>query len=293
MGSIVYNMRNLQRLSLTGLQTIAVERKYGRLVSAAHDDVVIYYAARVTHNGGEYRAFAKVGGIRPHPALSTHLLVEVSDYTPFPVAVPAFGPGRDYERSLFGHNWRSMAARGDRALSDDEAAAIIEAACRGWENTMHGGFVGEDRQGFAEQDQAAYQEPPRERENFDRLRRWFANRRECRRRYDCRCSFTGSDLQDREGNPEGECCHIYQLRDGGPDIIQNMIFLCKRMHWAHDRYLITLNDDFSFLHSRFLDSRSRDMLHADGYARVPEDPALRPSLEFIHRHREEFLRLEG
>ena len=291
MGSIVYKIDNLGHLDPTGSQTIAVPEKYGALVIAARDELVIYYAARVTHNGGEYRAFARVGNVLPHPTVSACLQAEVSNYTLFPVAVPAYGTGRNYERSLSDRNWRSMVMRGVRALPDDEAAAIIEAGSGDPQEEADDRFL-EDQRGFAEQDQPAFQEQRRERETFDRLRRWFANRRECRRRYRCGCSFTGSSLQDREGNPAGECCHVFPLRDGGPDVIENMIFLSRDMHWAYDRHLISLNDDFSFRPSRFLEPKLQQMLHADGYARVPQNPGLRPSIEFIRRHRKDFLRLE-
>lgn len=108
MGCIVYNGRNLSRFALSGAEALVFERRYGSLVSSAKGALVIYYAARATHNGGNYYAVARIGDLFPHPAAPTQLFATVSEYGRFPAGIPAFGPSRGYENALFGRNWHSM-----------------------------------------------------------------------------------------------------------------------------------------------------------------------------------------
>ena len=278
MSCIVYNVRNLDRFGLTGADAIIFERRYASTVFAAKGEPVIYYAARTSHNGGEYVAAGRVGDVFPHPVSSGHVLASVFEYSRFSVKVRAFGPGRNYEHSLFGYNWRSMAVRTVRPLPDDQALAILDDASSNSSSP----------QGFRELEQSAYLPSARGIESFSRLRRWLGLRHRCRSAYDYRCSFTGIGLRDGKGNFEADCCHILPVADLGPDEISNSLLLCKTMHWALDHFLISLEDDFRIIVSDAFDPRYKSLLNENGHARIPADPALQPSVRYLRQHRARF-----
>lgn len=284
MGCIVYNGRNLSRFALSGAEALVFERRYGSLVSSAKGALVIYYAARATHNGGNYYAVARIGDVFPHPAAPTQLFATVSEYGRFPAGIPAFGPSRGYENALFGRNWHSMVQRTVRAIPDAEALAILEDVDRPGSPVAHDGLA---------EDSARYEHEPRGFDVVGRAKRWLQLRQQTRLEYGCRCSFTKCGQKDRSGEPEAECCHIWPVHEGGPDAIWNAILLGRSIHWAFDKHLISLEDNFRFVITDGLEPQYRQLLNPDGYARIPENPQSRPSLELLRVHRRKTLAGRG
>lgn len=280
MGCIVYNSRNLARFALTGAEALVFEGKYGALVNSAKSGLVVYYAARTTHNGGDYHAVARIGDVFPHPVAPAHVVATVSDYSSFPVEIPAFGPNRNYESALFGRNWRSMVQRTARAIPDAEVLAILEDADIPRSPAAHDGLA---------EDSARYEHEPRGFDVVGRAKRWLQQRQQTRLEYGCHCSFTKCGQKDRSGEPEAERCHIWPVHEGGPDAIWNAILLGRSIHWAFDKHLISLEDDFRFVITDGLEPQYRQLLNPDGYARIPENPQSRPSLELLRVHRRKTL----
>lgn len=174
-----------------------------------------------------------------------------------------------------------MVQRTVRQLGEEEALAILDDAGA----PMPGAPAG----GFGEAGAPAYIDP-QGTETVERLRRWIAVRHQARIAYGWRCCLTDTGQRSRSGATELECCHIRPLEERGPDSIRNVLLLGKSIHWAFDHYLISLEDDFRILTSDLLEEKYRRMLRADGYARMPADPALQPALEHIRWHRKQFYR---
>lgn len=275
MGCIVYNDRNIRGRTWPDMPVLVFERNYGPLVSCAKDDLVIFYAARTTHNGGDYYAVGTVGRVYSS-AGDGHLTASLSEFSRFDSPVTAFASEGAYESVLIGRNWRSMVQRTVRAIPDAEALAMLDAASRVPAPSASGGFGEESSPFLADH---------RDKELVVRARRWIGLRQETREAYGHRCSFTRCKQRAQDGEIEAECCHIWPVSEGGPDVVSNTLLLGRTMHWAFDHHLISLNDDFSFLVTDRLAPEYRRMLNPDGYARVPADGILQPSREFLRRHR--------
>lgn len=206
-----------------------------------------------------------------------HLTASIDEFGRFETPVPAFGAGRAYESALFKRNWHSIVQRSVRAIPDAELLAILDEADPAAAFKVSAGF--------GEVDQTAYLSEQRDFDFVARARRWLGLRQLTRAAYAYRCSFTGCGQRGNGGELEAECCHIWPVSDGGPDTVSNTLLLGRSMHWAFDRHLISLNDDFSFIVADGLTPEYRRMLNPDGYARVPEDPHQRPSAGSLRRHR--------
>lgn len=276
MGCIIYNDRNIRGQLLSNEPVLLFERRYYPLVSEAIDDLVIFYAARTTRSGGEYYAVGRVGRICSSVG-DGHLTASVSEFTRLEAPVPAFGAAGVYESALIGRNWRSMVQRAVRAIPDIEAEAILNDACATPVPAADNGF-GEERQ-------SPYMPFQRRREHVERWCRCISLRQRTRTEYQHRCSFTGCGQRGKFGQIEAECCHIVPVEDGGIDVISNTLLLGRSIHWAFDQHAISLNDDFSFIVTDRLAPQYASLLNPDGYAWVPKDPQLRPSVEFLRQHR--------
>jgi putative restriction endonuclease len=105
--------------------------------------------------------------------------------------------------------------------------------------------------------------------------------------YDNRCAVTGLRMIDGSGKAEVQAAHIWPVKDGGPDVVQNGLALSGTIHWLFDRHLISLTDDFRLLVSnnnvpaelRSLFASQMDRIH------LPADPLLWPHVPYMARHR--------
>lgn len=147
MGCIIYNDRNIRGQLWPDEPVLLFERKYDWLVSGAIDDLVIFYAARTTRNGGEYYAVGRVGRICSSVG-DRHLMASVSEFARLETPLPAFGASGVYERALLERNWRSMVQRSVRAIPDAEAEALL--------NDASPARILDANNGFGEQEQSAY-----------------------------------------------------------------------------------------------------------------------------------------
>lgn len=66
--------------------------------------------------------------------------------------------------------------------------------------------------------------------------------------YENKCAICSQRVYDFKGNPAIDAAHIQPLGgDYGPDSLKNGISLCKLHHWAFDRGLFSINDDYSLI----------------------------------------------
>jgi len=110
---------------------------------------------------------------------------------------------------------------------------------------------------------------------------------EIRDAYDEQCAVCGARRISPDGSPEVEAAHIYAKSEGGPDIVQNGLALCRLHHWAFDAGWISFTDSYDII---VRNSPERDgykeftNLHGDTLI-LPENEKLRPHVKFIREHR--------
>lgn len=108
-----------------------------------------------------------------------------------------------------------------------------------------------------------------------------------REAYDERCAVCSARRVAPDGSTEVEAAHIYPKSEGGPDVVQNGIALCRLHHWAFDAGWISFTDNNDII--------VRDVPDRDGYEEfadfdgktlhLPDDEGLRPHPKFIREHR--------
>lgn len=110
---------------------------------------------------------------------------------------------------------------------------------------------------------------------------------EIRDAYDKQCAVCGARRISPDGSPEVEAAHIYPKSEGGPDIVQNGLALCRLHHWAFDAGWISFTDSYDIIvkntperdgYEEFTD------LHGDKLI-LPENEKIRPHAKFIRKHR--------
>ena len=93
------------------------------------------------------------------------------------------------------------------------------------------------------------------------------------------------------GKSEVQAAHIWAVKDGGPDVVQNGLALSATVHWLFDRHLISLTDDYGLLVSHNQVPVELRTLFDRQLARIrlPKDRRLWPHPAYVRRHREAYL----
>lgn len=113
-------------------------------------------------------------------------------------------------------------------------------------------------------------------------------RRLVRQIYDESCTICGRHRETPDGNPEVEAAHIYPKENGGPDVVQNGLALCKLHHWAFDNGWLSVSDDYEIL---VKEAPDRDGYHEfkqlEGKRlELPDNDAVLPEPMYLEQHRE-------
>jgi hypothetical protein len=288
---IIYNNREVRKLGWQESSTIVFEKRYSDVVRTAISNIVLYASSRSHVDRQAY--YYAVGVVRDlYPILGNANLVaaEVEGYRPLARRIPVSTGDGVIEAGLQGPNRRSLTQRSVREIGDDEAEAILAAA----EYHIHSGRE-DARQlsGLSDQGQQPLTLEYRPFDAVQRARRDMRLRATVLSAYNYRCALTGLSQRDHRNAFEADCCHIHEVSDGGADVPNNAMLIIKSLHWAVDRFLISFEDDFRIIASPLLEQKYRMMLHDDLVARVPDDPALRPSLAAVRRHRSRYRRLNS
>lgn len=109
--------------------------------------------------------------------------------------------------------------------------------------------------------------------------------------YEDRCAVTGLQIINGGGRAEVQAAHVWPVKDGGPDIVQNGIALSATAHWLFDRHLISLSDDYRLLvsHNK-VPPEFRNLFPAENQQiHLPEEPRLWPRQAYVEMHRERFV----
>lgn len=108
--------------------------------------------------------------------------------------------------------------------------------------------------------------------------------------YEDRCAVTGLRIINGGGRSEAQAAHIWSVKAGGPDVIQNGIALSGTVHWLFDRHLISLTPDFRLLVADNRIPTALRGLFPTGSARIhlPKREEDWPHREYLDRHRDRF-----
>lgn len=266
-------------------------------------DWIIY--REPTRGGGRegYVAVARLDRIETDATIQGHYYGLLSSYLPFDTIVPLRNESAFYEQSLEivgapKAAGRVLQGKPIRVISDPEFNAIVrDGLCQTLspDNAIR---LGLDESEAGADIEALLHAPHLEQQR--RITQIIVNRkiRDATFRlsvldaYDNCCAVTGLSIINGGGKAEAQAAHIWAVKDGGPDIVQNGIALSSTAHWLSDRHLLSISDDYGLLisHNRVptelqtLFARQLDRIH------LPKDGSLWPHKNFIRRHRQEFHR---
>ncbi|WP_428657699.1 HNH endonuclease [Runella sp.] len=107
--------------------------------------------------------------------------------------------------------------------------------------------------------------------------------------YNYKCAITGKVIRHKN-LLNLEAAHIQPKAQAGTFLPCNGIALCRDMHWAFDKGLITLSDDLKIIvHEEMKDS---ELMEYNGKKIfTPVDPYFQPEKKFLNHHREKIFGL--
>lgn len=281
-------------------------RDYLEVARAAIGDWILYREPQRNKGRKGYIGAAQVVSVEQDSSNSNYAYAYVRDYFPFAVHVPFAGSstGLYWEANLRLINdprqaGRAVHGKSMRPISNADFDAIISAGLgRGTASDIVD-------QLYADQKFALDQLPdlievsPESNFEYDRkIQQILLNRRvrdaNFRRivceAYNNTCAVTGLSLVNARGNSEVQAAHIWPVKHGGPDIVQNGLALSGTIHWLFDNFLISLTDDLRLI---FAKNQNRLQLSKifnipEGKISSPHSGKLQPATIYIQRHRRLF-----
>ena len=262
-------------------------------------DWIVYRVTRRGSGRPGYVAVARVTRLKPDPSDSGSSYALVTDFLRFDVVVP-FRPETGYFEERLravrdpGHIGREIQGRSVRTISDADFGAIVRAGLR---ETLDPHNLDQlERAGADESVHTFVGAPPEEQERrivqmlVNRPFRDAAFRTTVVNAYEQTCAVTGLRIVNGGGRVEVQAAHIWSVKDGGPDIVQNGLALSATCHWLFDRHLISLTDDYGLLVSHNRVPGELRHLFANQLERIhlPSEEHQWPRRDFIARHREKF-----
>jgi putative restriction endonuclease len=221
-------------------------------------DWIIYREPR--RNGGRagYVAVARVARIESDSQLVGHSYAFLADYLPFDRTIPLERGGDYYEgilRSVTNRTRLGAALQGRsiRTVPETEFAAIVRDGLGTTLDPVNAIRLELDDESADPATRALVEAPLEEQERriaqvlMNRKIRDAAFRARVIDAYEGRCAVTGIRMVNGGGKVEAQAAHIWAVQDGGPDVVQNGLALSATVHWAFDRHLISLADDYGLL----------------------------------------------
>ena len=282
-----------------------IVRRYqfpNRYLPAARECVGDWIVYRQTRRGSGrpgYVAVARVRRIEPDPFDPRSSYAHLTDFLAFDVVVPIRGETGYFEqrlRSVEDPRRTGVALQGQsvRTISDAEFGAIV---CAGLRATLDPPNLNELKRGGADSSVHAFVgASPEDKERrivqmlVNRPFRDAAFRTSVVNAYQETCAVTGLRIVNGGGRVEVQAAHIWSVKDGGPDIVQNGLALSATCHWLFDRHLISLTDNYGLLVSHNRVPGELRGLFAKQLHRIylPSEERLWPRRDFIAVHREKF-----
>jgi len=102
--------------------------------------------------------------------------------------------------------------------------------------------------------------------------------------YDNKCAITGESIQYKKLS-NLEAAHIQPKAHAGTYLPCNGLALCRDLHWAFDKGLITITDDYTVVVHGDINSTFLNKFHGKKIY-IPSDPYFQPEKKFLKHHRE-------
>ncbi|MGN8084118.1 HNH endonuclease [Variovorax sp. 22077] len=284
----VFDTKSESRYDDSILEYYHFPSRYLGVVRDCVGDWIVFRQPRADGGSMAYFAVAMVSMIEHDGDHPNHYYAYLSNFLYFDRVVPWLRDGFYAESSLRGLKNKAelgvfLRGRSVRRISDEDFASILKYGF----NDAEGIFGKNTGKGAAE-------DPLFTRRVVEVLARRKIRDRIFRRSvcaaYEGRCAVTGIQLRDWRGNFEVQAAHVWSVADGGPDVVSNGIALCATAHWLFDRYLISINADFSLkIRDDVIPSNVLDLLLPQKkLIYLPEDIQSRPNLKYLEKHRARF-----
>ncbi len=221
-------------------------RRYLAVAQTLVGNWIVYREPKTGGGRGSYIAAARVVRIDSDPMRPDHHYARMDGYLPFDGVVPLSRNGIYYEADLRGAERPSnvgarLQGRSVRAIANADFAAIVRTglgATLAPENAVRLGLD----PGHADLGTRALLDAPAE-EQERRVVQMLTNRtlRDASFRgqvldaYDNTCAVTGLRIVNGGGKAEAQAAHIWAVKDGGPDMVQNGLALSATVHCAPAR----------------------------------------------------------
>lgn len=276
-----------------------------RYLPAAQQSVGDWIIYREPQRGGGrsgYVATAFVIRIEPDPHRGDHSYAFVDRFLPFDTVVPLRHGEIFFESRLNAIADRSrvgaaLQGRSVRTISEVEFATITLAGLQSTLAPSNAARLGLD-QALPDDETITLLRAPFE-EQLRRVAQMLVNRkirdanfrRQVCEAYNDTCAVTRLRIINGGGKSEVQAAHIWAVKDGGPDVVQNGIALSSTVHWLFDRHLISLTDDHRLIvsHNRVPETFRALFTHQSEKIRLPDDPRLWPHPAYISKHREAYV----
>ena len=106
--------------------------------------------------------------------------------------------------------------------------------------------------------------------------------------YEYSCAVCGKKRFDRSKHPEAESAHIYPKEKNGKDDWRNGISLCRLHHWAFEKGLFSIRDDYSIIIEDRIrnDDNYKEINSYEGKKiKLPNEKSSAPHPVFLREHR--------
>ncbi len=274
-------------------------KNYLTRAKACEGDWIVYYEPTKIVNSKGYFAVAKVQQVISDPNREGMFIavIEPGTYLDFGEQVNFKLRGKYIESGLLNEQGRlsGRAQAAIRTLSNSDFAKIIEIGLSNEEAILPRSEVQDNVAHFAETQMDF--EIPIERQRVAQITNRAIRNRNFRKSvlkaYDNRCAVSGLKLINGGGRAEVEAAHIRPVKDHGPDIVSNGLALSGTAHWMFDRGLVGIGDNLEILISRKVNDVDaiRSIINTSGNLIVPDERYVKPRLDFIQWHRENYFEL--
>lgn len=107
-----------------------------------------------------------------------------------------------------------------------------------------------------------------------------------RKNYGDSCAVCGKKRFDKSKNPEVEAAHIYPKEKNGSDDLRNGISLCRLHHWAFEKGLFSIRDDYSIvIEQRIRNNNNYQEIYSFENEKIKIPKNFKPHPKFLREHR--------
>jgi len=272
---------------------------YRTIAEAGVGDWIVFRKPRRGVGVPGYFSVARLTALEPDPNDKGSSYAILDGFLDFDDVVPQNRPdGQPYEEILrsVSQARRGVAIQGRsvRQISTSDFAAIVKAGLDDVFDPANSVKLELDPAHCDQETRALLDAPAEEQERhikqilLNRKIRDAAFRSAVCSAYDDTCAITGLKIVNGGGKAEVQAAHVWAVKDGGPDIVQNGIALSSTVHWLFDRGLISISDEYRMLvsHNKVPSDLTRLFEKQMDRILLPRLESQWPNRAYLRRHRE-------